>query len=258
MKTLTIDTSDKISIAIVESGKTIAFKHIDDNKNHVELLSYEIFKLLGAEVPDEFSKISFVPSKVDGETHLFAVSPAEKFAKSPIDSVVVGTGPAPFTGLRVGLITAKMIAFAFGVPIFSVPTLAVEMEYATASLSRENVLVVNDAKRKQVFSISTLFDGTIVETPEKIVKIVNEKFLEKHRLNGGNGCGDRGGDKTSKLLIIGNTTELYKSEWEKIDPAVELSFSDTVFEKSVFGEIMVKNAKEGEVVPIYCSRPAIN
>ena len=40
-----------------------------------------------------------------------------------LGSVVVGTGPAPFTGLRVGLVTARTIAFAAGVPAHGVCSL---------------------------------------------------------------------------------------------------------------------------------------
>lgn len=43
-------------------------------------------------------------------------------AMRDVSGVVVGTGPGSFTGLRVGLATAKTIAHAFGLPIVGVPT----------------------------------------------------------------------------------------------------------------------------------------
>lgn len=45
--------------------------------------------------------------------------------KSAIDVVVVSTGPGSFTGLRIGVATAKSIAFALGKPIVGIPTLEV-------------------------------------------------------------------------------------------------------------------------------------
>jgi tRNA threonylcarbamoyladenosine biosynthesis protein TsaB len=40
-----------------------------------------------------------------------------------VDSIVVGTGPAPFTGLRVGLVTAKTLSLAWRIPVWGVCSL---------------------------------------------------------------------------------------------------------------------------------------
>src|SRR5215510_11359156 len=60
-----------------------------------------------------------------GETLLPAIERvlAEgSLARDAIEAVIVGTGPGTFTGLRVGIATAKGIAHGLGRPIVGVPT----------------------------------------------------------------------------------------------------------------------------------------
>ena len=63
-----------------------------------------------------------------------------------LDGVVVGCGPGPFTGLRVGMATAAAYGHALGVPVYGVCTLdAIGVE------TRGEVLVVTDARRREVY-----------------------------------------------------------------------------------------------------------
>jgi tRNA threonylcarbamoyladenosine biosynthesis protein TsaB len=64
-----------------------------------------------------------------GRTHGASLLPAigrlhgeANLRRSRIRGVIVGTGPGAFTGLRVGLATAKTLAHELGVPIVGVPT----------------------------------------------------------------------------------------------------------------------------------------
>ncbi|HEY7599882.1 MAG TPA: tRNA (adenosine(37)-N6)-threonylcarbamoyltransferase complex dimerization subunit type 1 TsaB, partial [Candidatus Limnocylindrales bacterium] len=55
---------------------------------------------------------------------LDALLVAAAIGRRDLGGVAVGTGPGSFTGLRIGLATAKTIAFSLGVPIVGLPTMA--------------------------------------------------------------------------------------------------------------------------------------
>lgn len=71
-----------------------------------------------------------------------------------VSAVVSGTGPGPFTGLRVGLVTARTFAFARGIPVFGVCSLDAMAHQAwledAAGMGRSFV-VATDARRKEVY-----------------------------------------------------------------------------------------------------------
>lgn len=71
-------------------------------------------------------------------------------AYGALDAVVVGVGPGPFTGLRVGMATASAFGQALGVPVYGVCThdaIAAEAGDTTG----KSVLVVTDARRREVY-----------------------------------------------------------------------------------------------------------
>jgi tRNA threonylcarbamoyl adenosine modification protein YeaZ len=77
-----------------------------------------------------------------------------------LDGVVVGCGPGPFTGLRVGMATAAAYGHALGVPVYGVCTLdAIGVE------TRGQVLVVTDARRREVYW-ARYRDGVRIEGPD--------------------------------------------------------------------------------------------
>ncbi len=71
----------------------------------------------------------------------------EALAVSEVDEVVVGMGPGPFTGLRVGIAFAQSFALARQIPVRGVCSLD-----AIAALIQEDDFVVTvDARRKEVY-----------------------------------------------------------------------------------------------------------
>jgi tRNA threonylcarbamoyladenosine biosynthesis protein TsaB len=70
--------------------------------------------------------------------------------RSAVEALVVGTGPGSYTGLRMGLVTARALALALGVPVAGVSTLAALAHGAP------NARPLIDGRRGEVF---TLDDG---------------------------------------------------------------------------------------------------
>ena len=63
-----------------------------------------------------------------------------------LDAVVVGCGPGPFTGLRVGMATAAALGHALNIPVYGVCSLD-----AIGVITDGDVLVVTDARRREVY-----------------------------------------------------------------------------------------------------------
>lgn len=100
-------------------------------------------------------------STLDPRRHGEYVAPgiAEVLARAgrtpaDVSAVVAGTGPGPFTGLRVGLVTARTFAFACGIPVFGVCSLDVLAHQAwleDAAALGQSCVVATDARRKEVY-----------------------------------------------------------------------------------------------------------
>src|SRR3954452_10743744 len=83
-----------------------------------------------------------------------------------VTAVAVGVGPGPFTGLRVGLVTARTMALALDIPVYGVCTLDIlAAEAIDAGL--DDFLVATDARRKEVY-LATYADRGRVSGPEVV------------------------------------------------------------------------------------------
>ncbi len=128
-----IDTSSAISVVITDddAGEALARSSVFSPRGHAELLS-----------------------------DLVRQSLAEAGAtRADITAVVAGTGPAPFTGLRVGLVTARTLALAWKVPVWGVCSLD------ALGAQHRDVLAVADARRREVYW-ARYAGGVRVEGPD--------------------------------------------------------------------------------------------
>ena len=154
---LTLDTSERSLLGVARETEDGAIEECarelsDDARHHVENLTPVVARVLaaaGIERPDV---------------------------------VVVGTGPASFTGLRSGLMTARALAWAWGVPIVGVSSLEV-MALAACEAGAEEVVACIDARRRELFylrgralgteDIEVLEDACIIspsEVPERLAE----------------------------------------------------------------------------------------
>lgn len=81
-------------------------------------------------------------------------------AREEVQRIVAGTGPGSYTGLRMGLVTARALAFALDVPALGVSTLA------ALAAGAPGAMPVVDARRGQVFTLAA--SEPLVLAPEDL------------------------------------------------------------------------------------------
>ena len=85
--------------------------------------------------------------------------------RQDLTAIAVGVGPGPFTGLRVGVVTARTLGFVLQVPVYGVCSLdAIALEVVGTS-APGRFLVATDARRKEVYLASYDEDGRRLEGP---------------------------------------------------------------------------------------------
>lgn len=132
MPVLALDTSADISVSLVEvpdldaAPRVLARRRAAEPRRHAELLAPLVADVLAEAGVD----------------------------RSAVETVVAGTGPAPFTGLRAGLVTARTLALALDVPVLGVCSLDALAAQAwwdgVVPVDRE-VVVLTDARRREVY-----------------------------------------------------------------------------------------------------------
>ncbi len=165
---LHIETSSKIcSVALSQNATLKAYiDREEDNFIHGESLTLMIQDLLASE--DELLE------------NLKAIS--------------FSAGPGSYTGLRIGLSTAKGLCFALGIPLIAIAThkILFEIASANADLSNKNIIGLLDARRNEVYMevfnskgetlrelASVLLDNSDINPADKAIVVGDANFKAK-------------------------------------------------------------------------------
>jgi tRNA threonylcarbamoyl adenosine modification protein YeaZ len=124
---LALDTATPaVTVALHDGTEVLAESTEHDPRRHGELLAPGIEKVLSA----------------------------AGASRTDLTDVVAGTGPGPFTGLRVGLVTARTLAAALGLRLHGVGTLDALAFHALQQVPDAlagGFVVATDARRKEVY-----------------------------------------------------------------------------------------------------------
>ncbi len=158
-----------------------------------------------------------------------AVLAGAGIVRQDLTAIAVGTGPGPFTGLRVGLVTARTLAFVLEIPVYgvcSLDVLAVEAAHGDDPVGRDFV-VATDARRKEVYLASYDDQGRRLDGPDVL----------------------RPADAASDLPVAGEGALLYPDAFPHAHPPVLPSASWLA--RAVVEELAELHDPE----PLYLRRP---
>ncbi|MGD2110487.1 MAG: tRNA (adenosine(37)-N6)-threonylcarbamoyltransferase complex dimerization subunit type 1 TsaB [Phycisphaerae bacterium] len=118
--------------------------------------------------------VEFLPT-IDALCRAHGVSPGD------VSTVFVSSGPGSFTGLRIGVTAARILAFAHGGRLVAVPTLEVIAQNALRAAGRgsppSRVAVVLDAKRRRVYAAAFVLRGDRYVAVSQPVEAEPARFL---------------------------------------------------------------------------------
>ena len=128
MLELALDTLNATSVALVRDGEAIARAADGSARHHAESLTPLVRRVL--------QDAGLGPDA----------------AGAGLDRVLVGTGPAPFTGLRAGLVSARVLASVAGAPAYGVSALDVIARQGLDRLPPDTrVYAIADARRRELY-----------------------------------------------------------------------------------------------------------
>lgn len=140
-----------------------------------------------------------------------------KIQPSDVDAVVVGKGPGSYTGLRIGVSTAKGLCFASDIKLMAIETLEI---LARAIAVADGIIVpLLDARRMEVYS--AVFDANYSQIRETQAEIITEASFQDYLAKGKVHFIGNGAEKCKGVITHENAVfydEVYFPSTEKMIP----------------------------------------
>ena len=164
-------------------------------------------------------------------------------AVADVSAVAVGIGPGMFTGLRVGVTTAKVLAQTLRIPVVPVPSL--DLVAFPVRFTSRLVVAVLDARRREVFSASYRpVPGGVQRVSDYQVLPPAELVAE---LSGGG----------AELLLVGDGVGRYRDEFAALEradvagPAFDAPSAVALLELATGRLEREEFVSAGDVLPMY-------
>jgi len=191
MPILAIDTATLVSsVALATVDNLLAEITLQTKKTHSELLMPHIAKLMDM----------------------------AQVAKADLKGVAVSIGPGSFTGLRIGLSTAKTLAYALHIPVVGVPTLAA-MAYG-CPVPGVILAPMLDAQKGNVYQ--ALFEWHQGELKEIQPAIVTEVTAALESLS----------QQERPVIVMGESAVMYRDKIEQIGKNLILAAPHVVIQRA--------------------------
>ena len=224
---LQIETATTVcSVALAKDGKLIATKQVDQRNIHAEVITLYIDELI--------------------------ILAGIKY--SDVDAIAVSSGPGSYTGLRIGVSTAKGLCYALDKPLIGIETLEAMANgvIANRDIAVDTLLCpMIDARRMEVYT--ALFDGAGNKLKDTAAEIIDaDSFSEQLKINkvlffgdGAEKCREvLGGDPNALFLtdFINSAEHLTRKAFEKFTAK---NFEDVAyFEPYYLKEFLVTTSKK--------------
>lgn len=142
------------------------------------------------------------------------------------DAVSVSMGPGSYTGLRVGVSTAKGLCFGTNIPLIGVDTLQILASEAAQKCKIENTLIIPmlDARRMEVYSAQYNSKGEKLTVTQAIILDENTFSEEFEKYDNIIFIGD-GVEKFKKIL---SEEKIAKSDFISTFPSAKYMLSSTI------------------------------
>lgn len=123
-----------------------------------------------------------------------------------VSGIAVGLGPGSFTGLRIGLSTAKGLVASANIPLLGLSTLD---GFAAACITDKLICSVIDARKKEVYAAFYRRVDCKIERVQEVVAIAPEVLADQI---------------TESVLMVGDGVKVYGALWkERLGELVELA-----------------------------------